>query len=124
MQPPIRIPEPHKCALWRTLPPENMHEILEEMEIYVDESHDRRCLLRCRECGQLYFYKFLEFVDYSDGEDPQYRTYIPVTCSEDAGILSTLPEWDIMKCAPSLHCDWPKGQDRPRLFWLGRSKTP
>ena len=96
------IPHPQKCALWR------------------NDSHDRRCQLRCRECGQLYFYKFLEFVDYENGADPQYRTYIPVSSEQDAAMLSEVPEWELDKYKPALHEDWPKGQDKPKTYWVRR----
>jgi len=118
------FPEPLKCTLRRN--PEslkNIHEILEAIETYVDDSHDRRCLLKCRECGQLYFYKFLEFVDYENGDDPQYRTYVPVTSAEDAAMLSGLPAWHIDKYRPAIHSDWPKGQDSPSVFWVGGGKS-
>ena len=98
-----------------------IHEILETIETYLDDSHNRRCLLRCHECGQLYFYNFLEFVDYEKGEDPQYRTYIPVASAEDAAMLSGLPERDIANHTPAIHSDWPKGQDKPTVFWVGRN---
>ncbi len=118
------FPEPLKCTLWRNLEPlENIPEIFEAIETYVDDSHHRRSLLKCRECGQLYFYEFLEFVDYENGDDPQYRAYIPVTSTEDAATLSNLPQWDIAAYTPAIHSDWPKGQDRPAVFWVGRNKS-
>jgi hypothetical protein len=69
----------------------------------------------------VYFYHFLEFVDYEHGDDPQYRTYIPVTSAEDAVMLSGLPEWDIRTYTPAIHSNWPKGQDRAEVFWIGRN---
>lgn len=69
MQSPPKIPQPLNCVLWRDERLENINELLETTETYLDDSHDRRCLLKCRECGHLYFYKFLEFIDYADGED-------------------------------------------------------
>ncbi len=36
---------------------------------YADESHFQRYLLKCRECGQLYFFEFLEEIDWSHGKD-------------------------------------------------------
>lgn len=119
-----QIPAPLQCTLWRN--PEalkNIREFLETIETYEDDSHHRRCLLKCRECGQLYFYEFVEFVDYEMGEDPQYKTYIPVTSAEDAAKLSGLPGWDIAKSTPAIHSDWPKGQDRPVVFWVGQNKS-
>lgn len=115
-----KIAQPLNCALWRDDRLENMHKLLETIETYLDDSHERRCLLKCRECGQLYFYEFLEFVDYANGEDPQYRTYIPVTSAEDAATLSDLPASNLAQCSPAVHSDWPKGQDRPKVFWVGR----
>ena len=117
-----KIPEPTRCILWRDREQlENSHGFLESIETYEDDSHDRRCLLKCRECGQLYFYKFLEFVDYQDGEDPQYRTYIPVASANDAAMLSRMLELDIAQYTPAIHSDWPKGQDRPNIYWAGKS---
>ena len=98
----------------------NIHEILDTVETYLDDSHDRRCLLRCRECGQLYFYKFLEFIDYENGDTPQYRTYIPVGSERDAAMLSEVPEWELIKYTPVLHENWPKGQDKPKAYWVRR----
>jgi hypothetical protein len=81
----------------------------------MDDSHHMRRLMKCRECGQLYFHEFLEFLDYEKIEDPQYRTYIPVTSPEDAAFLSALPQWDLIGCAPAIHGNWPKGQERPHI---------
>ena len=121
----MKQPElPLKCVLWRDPGRlENIHALLETIETYEDDSHDRRCLLKCRECGQLYFYKFRETVDYAGGDDPQYRTYIPVASADDAAMLSRQPSGTIANARPAIHGDWPKGQDRPRVFWLGRD-TP
>jgi hypothetical protein len=119
-----KFPEPVKCILWRD--PERLkhiHEILDTIETYMDDSHHMRRLMKCRECGQLYFYEFLEFIDYVNGDDPQYRTYIPVTSAEDAAILSRLPEWELVTCGPAIHDNWPKGQDKSHVAWLGRTEA-
>jgi hypothetical protein len=124
MPPLPEFPEPLECILWRSPERlENIQEVLDTIETYMDDSHHMRRLVKCRECGQLYFYEFLEFVDYRDGEDPQYRTYIPVASGEDAALLSTLPQWDLVMCAPAIHANWPKGQDRPHISWVGRAKS-
>ena len=70
-----RFAEPHQCAYWHN--PElvrdaPMKEGFELVETYADESHLRRYLLKCRECGQLYFFEFYEWVDWEHGNDPQY----------------------------------------------------
>ena len=123
MESPPEIPQPLHCVLWRDDRLENIREMLETTETYLDASHERRCLLRCRECGQLYFYHFVEFVDYESGEDPQYRTYVPVTSAKDAALLSDLPEVDIATRTPAIRSDWPKGQDKPKVFWVGRNNS-
>src|SRR5579863_5345869 len=95
MPPLPEFPEPLECILWRSPGRlENIQDVLDTIETYMDDSHHMRRLVKCRECGQLYFYEFLEFVDYQDGEDPQYRTYIPVASGEDAALLSSRPQWD------------------------------
>jgi hypothetical protein len=40
-------------------------------------------MLKCRECGQLYFFEFYDWIDWEDGRDPQYTTYIPVEIDEE-----------------------------------------
>ena len=47
---------PTQCALWKD--PEStvaraMHKQFEQLEIFVEESHWWRYLLKCRDCGQL-----------------------------------------------------------------------
>lgn len=37
-----------------------------------------RQLMKCQDCGQLYFHEFYEEVDFRDGEDRQYFIFIPV----------------------------------------------
>ena len=124
MPPLPEFPEPLECILWRSPERlENIQKVLDTIEIYMDDSHHMRRLVKCRECGQLYFYEFLEFVDYQDGEDPQYRTYIPVASAGDAVLLSSLPHWELVTYAPAIHANWPKGQDRSHISWVGRTKS-
>lgn len=119
--PSVRFPEPIGCTLWSK--PElaraaHSHQPFETVTVYQDSNHFRRCLLRCRECGQLYFYEMLEKVDYIEANDPQYRTYIPVACEDDAERLSRLPVWHIAACTPAIHSDWPQNSGEPKLFWV------
>jgi hypothetical protein len=60
---------------------------LEQVCSFTEESHLIRRLLRCNECNQLYFYEFREEIDWINGEDPQYRTYIAVADKEPLGSL-------------------------------------
>ena len=76
---PKQLPMPTQCVLWRqpdlvTAP----RGRFETVETYTHESHLYRALVKCCECGQLYFYEFYERVDWDDGDDAQYSTYIPL----------------------------------------------
>jgi len=82
-QPPLlearRLRPPVQCTLWSN--PELIgaaKDRFEAVETFVDESHLHRSLLKCRECGQLYFSEFYEMVDWDDGDDAQYTAYVPV----------------------------------------------
>ena len=35
-------------------------------------------------------------------------------------MLSEVPEWELTKYKPALHDDWPKGQDKPKTYWVRR----
>ena len=59
----------------------------ELLETFVDESHLSRDLLKCKECGQLYFAEFYEEIDWEDGDDPQFWTYIPVQTGVEIEML-------------------------------------
>ena len=86
--------EPTQCVLWTKpkLVERPKKEHFELVETYVDESHWWRYLLKCRECGQLYFYEFYEIIDWEHGDDPQYSTYIPVeTDAEIETLKKTSP---------------------------------
>src|ERR1700680_3663730 len=75
-----RFSMPTQCALWKK--PKGVEgkrtDTFEIIDTYVDDEHLIRRLLKCRECGHLYFYEMNEEIDWVDGDDPQYRTYIPI----------------------------------------------
>ncbi len=50
----------------------------EHVETYAESSHFDRGLVKCRECGQLYYYEFYEVIDWEEGNDKMYSTYIPI----------------------------------------------
>ena len=83
--------KPTRCALWEhaeiLLDQQKQQDFFGRIDTYVDESHLMPDLLKCRECGQLYFFEFYERIDWEDGNDPQYLTYIPV---ETGGLLQDI----------------------------------
>ena len=113
--------EPRNCVLWKN--PERVlardgPNILEIVETYEDESHWMQRLLKCRECGQLYYYEFYEFIDWEDGRDPQYRTWIPVESPDEADRLKKTHMMDLLGVFPRLQSDFPKDADAPLLRWV------
>jgi hypothetical protein len=116
-----QLPAPTQCALWRqpglALRP---RECFESIETFADDSHLSRSLLRCRECGQLYFHEFYEEMDWDDGDDAQYQTYIPVPTREEAERMKDLKVFELTLYSPRLQRDFPKGQTGPRVHWVGK----
>jgi hypothetical protein len=112
--------EPTQCAFWTK--PELVlgaaKDRFERLETVVDESHWWRYLLKCRECGQLYFYEFYETIDWEDGEDPQYSTYIPVETAAEIETLKTTSPFSLLQFSPRLQRDFPKGAKAPTVRWV------
>jgi hypothetical protein len=115
---------PEQCVLWEN--PELLLEPgrgdrFERIEEYVDNSNSMRRLLKCKECGQLYFYEFREEINWSEnGGDPQWRTYIPVYSDSDIEILKATGQYSLLKHGPRLNLDWPSRSNQ-KVFWTGRS---
>jgi hypothetical protein len=116
-----QLPAPTQCALWRqpdaALSP---RECFEVVETFTDESHLSRSLLRCRECGQLYFYEFYERVDWDDGDDAQYQTYIPVPTRDEAERMKDVDVFALMLYSPRLQWDHRTGKAGATLRWIGK----
>jgi hypothetical protein len=53
----------------------------------VDDVHFLVSLRRCGVCGQTFVSIFTEFIDWSGGDDAQYRDVVPVTAAEAATIV-------------------------------------
>lgn len=96
---------------------------LQRIAYLIDESHFIVSLLHCAECSQKFLTVFTELVDWMDGEDPQYRTMIPLKEDEVDLLLSAKPplsESTLNAMAPdrrSLRSDFPKGFEKPRAYW-------
>ena len=110
----IKTSHPTKCVLWRTenLSIDQLRQILEIITIYEDDSHLIRRLLRCKECGHLYFKEFYEEIDWIEGKDAQYWTWIPVDDAESGEELNKLSPLELLSY-PSIRYDYPMGADQP-----------
>lgn len=99
--------EPTQCHLWikKPLVWDDL-DIFVELERYIDESHFIRKLVKCTECGQLYYYEFLEFIDWEHGDDPAYRNFSPIKDESVVEYLNSLSYMEILRQSPRLLFDW------------------
>lgn len=112
---------PTQCVLWEHPERIEMPEQFEHLATYEDDSHLIRRLLKCRECGQCYFYEFYEEIDWENGNDPQYRTYIPVETEEEIEELKKSSSFELLRFTPRLQRDFPKEADKPsKSCWIGK----
>jgi hypothetical protein len=72
-------------------------------------------LYKCRECGQLYFHEWYEWVDWDEGNDRQYSTLLPVRSPEEGAALNEPDVFGLMRYFPRLHLDGGKAQ------WFGKA---
>lgn len=93
---------------------------LKEHRIFIDKSHLRVTVRQCPQCGQSFLYVFIETVDWVNGEDPQYRSLLPLTEDELRAFIesefteSTLQGLRVPRCC--LQRDLPDS-DPPRVYW-------
>jgi hypothetical protein len=90
----------------------------ELMEMFVDESHLSRALLKCRECGQLYFYEFYEDIDLKEGNDAIYSTYIPVEDPKDIQRMKDGSVFELLYFTPRLQNA--RGTAVASMKWIGK----
>jgi hypothetical protein len=77
-----------------------------------------RQLLRCRECDQLYFFEFYEEIDWEEGNDPQYSTYIAVEDDAEIQTLKKASSFELLQYFPRLQWDFPKDAQTPTARWV------
>lgn len=87
----------------------------------IDESHYIVSIRACPSCSQRYLQVTTETIDWEDGEDPIYRTIIPVDSAEITKLTISKPlDTSIIESIGvgrrSLRYAWPKGQD-PSTYW-------
>lgn len=119
-----QMTKPVQCHLWTK---EDFYrddlnrDDFELIETLVDESRFSRWLVQCKECGQLYFVEFYEEIDWIDGDDSQYVTYVPVKTADEIEKLKKSNIFEIMLFQPCLRKDYPKGAEKPKVYWLGKN---
>src|SRR4051812_45545442 len=113
---------PTQCVLWNNpdLVAGPREALFEHLETYTDDNHLFRSLCRCRECGQLYFFEFYDEIDWDEGDDPSYATYIAVESDAEIETLKSASTFELLKYFPRLQRDWPKGAEAPTTRWIGK----
>lgn len=88
----------------------------------IDESHYIVTIRHCLKCSQKFLSLMTEIVDYVDGDDPQYRTFMPITTDESEKLIQ-LGDFITNKHLASigigrrsLRWDYPKGA-MLRIYW-------
>ncbi len=87
----------------------------------IDESHYIVSIRVCPSCSQHYLQVTTETIDWSDGEDPIYRTIIPIDDAERTELTSSKRlDVNIIEGVgvgrQSLRFDRPKNQE-PSTYW-------
>ena len=87
----------------------------------IDESHYIVSVRACPSCSQRYLQVTTELVDWEGGEDPIYRTIIPIDNAERARLTTSKPlDTSVIEAVGegrrSLKYDWPKGQGAS-IYW-------
>ena len=77
------IPRPVNCSHWQK-PPEKDSLSMVTLKSYTDDNCLEHDLLKCSECGQLYFYQYFEETDWSNGGCCSHFSLIPVNDSDTA----------------------------------------
>ncbi|OGJ67519.1 hypothetical protein A2947_02355 [Candidatus Peribacteria bacterium RIFCSPLOWO2_01_FULL_54_110] len=114
---------PVQCHLWKKdklVFDDLIWDKFDHIRTFVDTSHYSTDILRCKECGQLYYFEWYEHIDWLHGNDPQHWTFIPIDSEEAAeDMLNKLPI-ELLQINPRLQYDWPHKEGRPEVRWIGK----
>ncbi len=113
--------KPTQCHIWKKeeLTDGDLDNAFDVVHTFSEDSHFSRRLFKCKQCGQLYLKEFYEEIDWVDGDDPQYLTYIPVENQKEAETINQVDLWEFQTFSPRINRDWPKGKPKT-IRWIGR----
>lgn len=113
---------PTQCQLWQKEQVTNediqLSSHFEHLNTFEEDTHGVRRLLRCRECGQLYFYEFYEWVDWTGGDDSSISLLLPIQSEEEASKLANMATSELLQLSPHLRRDWPAEASKPMFRWI------
>ena len=104
----LRLGEPVQCHLWTAEKIGEAPMDFERVQSYFESDHFDRFLLRCRRCGQLYYTEFYEVVDFDNGDDKQYQTFIPIPSDNNEELIKDLnarSQMALLGVSPRLNYD-------------------
>jgi len=78
----------------------------------MDMAESLATLLRCDECGQLYFHEFYGETDWKEGKGAQYITWIPIDDAESGDELNRMSLLALLVYS-SIRYDYPMGANEP-----------
>jgi hypothetical protein len=111
----IYLQKPTQCLLWqhpdRIRIGQKFSDLLEAIESYEDSRYLTRSFYKCRECGQLYFYEWLEWAHR--GIDKTYDTFVPVKTQAEIEALKQTDSLSLLSYFPRLQFDGGIG-------WVGK----
>ena len=97
---------PTQCHLWSKEPLTKSDLRFRMIETYSEENHFEQKLLECADCGQVFYSQFYEEIDWEDGNDSQYSTFIPIQPSKETiERLNKSSPIELLQFIPRLHYD-------------------
>ena len=97
-------------------------EALIHVEELIDDTHFHVMILGCSHCTQRFVSVFAEMIDWTDGDDPQYWTILPITEREAVDLVqqrASLTEAKLRRLGPGRRClrrDHAKAAE-PQISW-------
>lgn len=110
-----QMKKPIQCHLWKKKNITLKDLDFNQVKKFEDSSHFARSVLSCKQCGQLYFYEFLEFVDFDGGDDKMYAVHIPID-PQDIEKLQAKSSFELLRYIPRLLWDYDS-----KIYWIGRN---
>lgn len=110
-----------QCALWKkkiVTQSDVDRSKFEVVSVLADSSHLDRYLLKCKECGQYYFFEFYEEIDWENGNDPQYSTWIPIATVDEAEKMGKMAPIELLQLIPRLQKDFSSDAKKPSFRWI------
>lgn len=106
--------KPIQCHLWQKEKLNKDDLTFDTVKMLTESSHLDRGILKCKQCGQLYFYEFYEYVNFGISDDKMYTTYIPIE-EKDVQELENNSPLELLDKAPRLQWD-----DDDKIHWIGK----